>query len=128
MEGKRGIIFGALDNKSIAWKVAEHAHSEGAKFVLTNAPIALRMGTINELAEKTGSKVISADAIGRFPDVNLSDSLGRLPGISIERDQGQARYVSFRGTPKRYGTHESKNCTAQFKSRFLQSCCRSFWS
>ena len=47
------------------------------------------------------AEVISADAIGRFPDVNLSDSLGRLPGISIERDQGQARYVSFRGTPKR---------------------------
>ena len=62
LKGKRGIIFGALDSKSIAWKVAEHAHAEGAKFVLTNAPIALRMGTINELAEKTGSKVIPADA------------------------------------------------------------------
>ena len=62
LKGKRGIIFGALDNKSIAWKVAEHAHAEGAKFVLTNAPIALRMGTINELAEQTGSKVIPADA------------------------------------------------------------------
>jgi len=48
--------------------------------------------------------IISADSIGRFPDVNLSDALGRLPGISIERDQGQARYVSFRGTPKRYTT------------------------
>ena len=43
LNGKRGIIFGALDSKSIAWKVAEHAHNEGAKFVLTNAPIALRM-------------------------------------------------------------------------------------
>ncbi len=62
LKGKRGIIFGALDNKSIAWKVAEHAHDEGAKFVLTNAPIALRMGTINELADKTNSKVIPADA------------------------------------------------------------------
>jgi len=62
LKGKRGIIFGALDSKSIAWKVAEHAHAEGAKFVLTNAPIALRMGTINELAKKTGSKVIPADA------------------------------------------------------------------
>ena len=48
--------------------------------------------------------IISADAIGRFPDQNLADALGRLPGISIERDQGQARYVSFRGTPKRYTT------------------------
>ena len=62
LKGKKGIIFGALDNKSIAWKVAEHVHAEGAEFVLTNAPIALRMGTINELAEKTGSIVIPADA------------------------------------------------------------------
>ncbi len=48
--------------------------------------------------------VISADALGRFPDQNLADALGRVPGISIERDQGQARYVSFRGSPKRYTT------------------------
>ena len=62
LKGKKGIIFGALDKKSIAWKVAEHAHQEGAKFVLTNAPIALRMGTINELAKKTDSIVVPADA------------------------------------------------------------------
>lgn len=62
LKRKRGIIFGALDDKSIAWKVAEQAHAQGAKFVLTNAPIAMRMGQINELAEKTGSKVIPADA------------------------------------------------------------------
>ena len=62
LEGKKGIIFGALDEKSIAWKVAEHAHREGAEFVLTNAPIALRMGSINKLAETTNSKVIPADA------------------------------------------------------------------
>jgi enoyl-[acyl-carrier protein] reductase I len=62
LKGKKGIIFGALDSKSIAWKVAEHAHNEGANFVLSNAPIALRMGTINELAEKTDSKIIAADA------------------------------------------------------------------
>ena len=43
--------------------------------------------------------VISADAVGRFPDQNLADALGRVPGISIERDQGQARYISFRGSP-----------------------------
>jgi len=62
LKGKRGIIFGALDPNSIAWKIAEKAHEEGAKFVLTNAPIALRMGTMNELAEKTGSEIIPADA------------------------------------------------------------------
>jgi enoyl-[acyl-carrier protein] reductase I len=62
LEGKRGIIFGALNDKSIAWHVAEKAHAQGAQLVLTNAPVAIRMGTIAELAEKTGSEVISADA------------------------------------------------------------------
>jgi enoyl-[acyl-carrier protein] reductase I len=62
LAGKRGIIFGALNSQSIAWHVAEKAHEQGAKFVLTNAPIAMRMGEINELADKTGSKVIPADA------------------------------------------------------------------
>jgi enoyl-[acyl-carrier protein] reductase I len=62
LKGKKGIIFGALNDMSIAWKVAEMAHAEGAEFVLTNAPIAMRMGEINDLAEKTNSKVIPADA------------------------------------------------------------------
>ena len=62
LKGKRGIIFGALDEKSIAWKTAERVHEEGGIFVLTNAPIAMRMGQINELAAKTGSEVIPADA------------------------------------------------------------------
>ena len=62
LKGKKGIIFGALNQQSIAWKVAERAHEEGATFVLTNAPIALRMGELNALAEKTGSQVIAADA------------------------------------------------------------------
>ncbi len=62
LKGKKGIIFGALNQDSIAWKVAERAHEEGATFVLTNAPIAMRMGAINELAEKTGSEIVPADA------------------------------------------------------------------
>lgn len=62
LKGKRGIIFGALDNKSIAWKTAERVHEEGGRFVLTNAPVALRMGTLNELGEKTGAAIIPADA------------------------------------------------------------------
>ena len=60
--GKRGIIFGALDDQSIAWKTAESVKNEGGKFVLTNAPVAMRMGAINELAKKTGSIIIPADA------------------------------------------------------------------
>lgn len=62
LKGKRGIIFGALDERSIAWKVALKAHEEGAAFTLTNAPIALRMGQINQLAETCNSEVIPADA------------------------------------------------------------------
>lgn len=62
LKGKKGIIFGALDSKSIAWKVAEQCKDQGATFVLTNAPIAMRMGTINELSEKTNSEIIPADA------------------------------------------------------------------
>ena len=62
LKGKRGIISGALDENSIAWKVAQKAHEEGAIFVLTNAPIAMRMGEINKLAEETGSQIIPADA------------------------------------------------------------------
>jgi enoyl-[acyl-carrier protein] reductase I len=62
LKGKKGIIFGALDNKSIAWKVAQQCKAQGAEFVLTNAPIAMRMGTINELAQSTGAQIIAADA------------------------------------------------------------------
>ena len=60
--GKRGIIFGALDDQSIAWKTAESVKNEGGEFILTNAPVAMRMGAINELANKTGSIIIPADA------------------------------------------------------------------
>lgn len=62
LKGKRGIIFGALDENSIAWKTAERVAEEGGTFVLTNAPIALRMGKLQELADKTGSEIIPADA------------------------------------------------------------------
>lgn len=62
LQGKKGIIFGALDQNSIAWKIAEKAHEHGAQFVLTNAPVALRMGAINDLAKATTSEVIPADA------------------------------------------------------------------
>ncbi|MBN3033964.1 MAG: SDR family oxidoreductase [Bacteroidales bacterium] len=62
LNGKKGIIFGALDNRSIAWKVAEMAHQEGARFVLTNTPAAIRMGDIHQLAMKCGNAdIIPAD-------------------------------------------------------------------
>jgi enoyl-[acyl-carrier protein] reductase I len=62
LKGKRGIIFGALDNNSIAWKVAERAYEEGAIFTLSNTPTALRFGEMDELAEKCNAVVIPADA------------------------------------------------------------------
>lgn len=62
LKGKRGIIFGALDENSIAWKTAERVHEEGGVFVLTNAPAAMRLGNIDELAVKTNSQIIRADA------------------------------------------------------------------
>lgn len=62
LKGKKGIIFGALNEHSIAWKVAERAHEEGAEFILTNAPVAIRMGELDELAKKTNADVIPADA------------------------------------------------------------------
>jgi enoyl-[acyl-carrier protein] reductase I len=62
LQGKKGIIFGALNDKSIAWQVAVKAWQHGAELVLTNSPVAMRLGTISELAKMTGSKVIAADA------------------------------------------------------------------
>jgi enoyl-[acyl-carrier protein] reductase I len=62
LKGKKGIILGALDDKSIAWKVAEKAYEEGAEFTLTNTPTALRFGQLDELAVKCNATIIPADA------------------------------------------------------------------
>lgn len=62
LKGKRGIIFGALDDQSIAWKIAERCVEEGARITLTNAPVAMRFGKIQELGEKLNAEVIPADA------------------------------------------------------------------
>jgi len=61
LKGKKGIIFGALDEKSMAWRTALRCHEEGAQLVLSNAPVALRMGEINKLSEITGAPVFGAD-------------------------------------------------------------------
>ena len=84
LKGKRGIISGALDENSIAWKVAEKAHEEGAVFVLTNAPIAMRMGEINKLAEKTGSQIIPADATSVDELTNLFTQSQEILGGKID--------------------------------------------
>ncbi len=73
LKGKKGIIFGALDESSIAWKVAERAHEEGAEILLTNAPVALRMGQIAELAQRLGTEVVACDATEMVDINNLID-------------------------------------------------------
>jgi enoyl-[acyl-carrier protein] reductase I len=84
LKGKKGLIFGALDEKSIAWKVAEKAHEEGAEFVLTNTPVGIRMGNINKLAEETGSIVIPSDATSIEDIENLIDKAMEILGGKID--------------------------------------------
>jgi len=84
LKGKRGIIFGALNDKSIAWKVAEQAHKEGAIFTLTNTPIAIRYGETEELAKKTGSVVIPADATSLNDLEHLIDETQKILGGKID--------------------------------------------
>ncbi len=84
LKGKKGIIFGALDEKSIAWKVAERAKEEGAEFVLTNAPIAMRMGSIKELSEKTGAEIIPADATSMEDLTNLVEKSMEILGGKLD--------------------------------------------
>jgi enoyl-[acyl-carrier protein] reductase I len=86
LKGKRGIIFGALNEHSIAWKVAERAYEEGATFTLTNVPIALRMGDTHLLAEKCKTEVIPADA------VNIKD-LENLVSRSVEVLGGKLDFI-----------------------------------
>jgi enoyl-[acyl-carrier protein] reductase I len=71
LQQKKGIIFGALDEKSIAWKTALRCHQEGAQLVLTNAPVALRMGEINKLAETVNAPVIPCDVSSNEDVLNL---------------------------------------------------------
>lgn len=82
LAGKKGIIFGALDEKSIAWKTALHCHAAGAKIVLSNAPVALRMGEINKLAEITEAPVIGADV------TNMDDLKKLFEGAQQHFDGG----------------------------------------
>ncbi len=113
LAGKRGIITGALNKDSIAWKVAQRCHQEGATFVLTNAPLAMRMGEINALAEETGAAVIPADAtdmadltklfsgaqeqLGGKIDFVLH-SIGMSPNIRKGKEYGELNYDWFQKT------------------------------
>ena len=84
LKGKRGIIFGALNDASIAWKVAERVVEEGAQIVLTNTAVACRMGTIDELAKKTGATIIPADATSVEDLTNLFEEAQKALGGKID--------------------------------------------
>ncbi|QQL48593.1 enoyl-ACP reductase FabI [Mucilaginibacter ginkgonis] len=86
LKGKKGIIFGALNEQSIAWKVAQRAHEEGAELVLTNAPIALRMGELNKLAEECNAPVIGAD-------VTSNDDVQNLITKTMEHFNGGVDFI-----------------------------------
>lgn len=84
LKGKRGIITGALDPNSIAWKVAEKVFEEGGRFVLTNAPLAMRMGKINELAAACQAEIVPADATSVEELTNLFEKSTEILGGKID--------------------------------------------
>jgi enoyl-[acyl-carrier protein] reductase I len=114
LKGKKGIISGALNNMSIAWKVAEKAYEQGAEIVLTNAPIAMRMGEIKELSAKLGNcPIISADATNEQDIDNLFNqsmehfggkmdfmlhSIGMSPNVRKGRHYTDVNYEWYRQT------------------------------
>ncbi len=110
LKGKRGIIFGALDESSIAWKVALKAHEEGAQFTLSNAPIAMRMGEINKLGKSCSAVIIPADATSLEDLENLINkstevlggkldfilhSIGMSPNVRKKKSYGNLNYDWF---------------------------------
>jgi enoyl-[acyl-carrier protein] reductase I len=110
LKGKRGIIFGALDENSIAWKTALKVKAEGGSFTLTNAPIAMRMGKIHELAKLCNAEVIPADATSET-DLNalftqsmevlggkldfVLHSIGMSPNVRKDKAYGDLNYEWF---------------------------------
>ena len=107
LKGKRGIIFGALNPDSIAWKVAERAYEEGATLILTNVPVALRMGETQKLAKKLNTEIIGADATNVDDLSNLFiksmeilggkidfvlHSIGMSPNVRKERHYSDLNY------------------------------------
>jgi enoyl-[acyl-carrier protein] reductase I len=110
LKGKRGIIFGALDENSIAWKTALKVKEEGGAFTLTNAPIAMRMGKINELAKQCDAEIIPADATVEQDLTNLFTksmevlggkldfvlhSIGMSPNVRKGKSYGDLNYEWF---------------------------------
>jgi enoyl-[acyl-carrier protein] reductase I len=130
LKGKKGIIFGALDEKSIAWKTAVKCYEEGAQIVLSNAPVALRMGEINKLAAQCGN----APVIGA--DVTNMDDLKALFTASMEHFGGKIDFVLHSigmGLNVRKGKHytemnyEWNHKTLDISSMSLHKVLRTAW-
>lgn len=127
LKGKKGIIFGALDDRSIAWKVAEKCVDEGAEIILTNAPVALRMGGIKELGEKLNADIIPADVTVMEDIENLVSSakekfggldfilhsVGMSPNVRKGRGYTDLNYDFF---------HKTMDISAMSLHRVLQTC------
>lgn len=112
LKGKKGIIFGALDERSIAWRIALACHREGALFSLSNAPIALRLGTLDALAEETGSKIFPCD-VSKNDEVQelmqkvkdehgsidfILHAIGMSPNIRKNKDYTDLNYAWYNQT------------------------------
>ncbi len=127
LKGKKGIIFGALNDQSIAWKTAEKCYAEGAQIVLTNAPIALRMGEINKLAAACGNApVIPAD-------VSNNDDLKNLFTQAMEHFGGPVDFVLHsvgmslnirKGNPYTALNHEFQHKTLDISALSLHRVCQ----
>ena len=128
LKGKKGLIFGALNENSIAWKTAERAYEEGARLVLTNTPAALKMGNVDQLAKKCNSIVITADATnvedleslirkgmefagGKFDFV--LHSIGMSPNVRKGRTYDDLNYAYL---------HQTLDISAISFHKILQSC------
>ncbi len=128
LKGKRGLIFGALNENSIAWKTAERVYEEGGRFVLTNTPASMKMGTIDELAKKCDTIVIPADATnvedlenlivkgmehlgGKFDFV--LHSIGMSPNVRKGRTYDNLNYPYL---------HQTLDISAISFHKILQSC------
>lgn len=127
LKGKNGIIFGALNDQSIAWKTAQACFAQGANIVLTNAPVALRMGEINKLAAECGN----APVIGA--DVTNMDDLKKLFQQSMEHFGGKIDFVLHsvgmsinvrKGNPYTALNHEFEHKTLDISAMSLHRVCQ----
>jgi enoyl-[acyl-carrier protein] reductase I len=127
LKGKKGIIFGALNDQSIAWKTAQQCYKEGAEIVLTNAPIALRMGEINKLASECGNALV----IGA--DVTNMEDLKTLFTKSMEHLGGPIDFVLHsvgmsmnirKGNPYTDLNHEMEHKTLDISAMSLHRVCQ----